>query len=116
MTTVKPGKQRKARYQASLHTRQKLAHVNLSPELREKYGKRSALVRTGDTVQVMRGSHAGTEGKVLSVDLKKLAVTVEGVSVSKADRTEVPRPLHPSNLMITKLEDKDEERQSALGR
>lgn len=82
----------------------------LSPELQEKHGTKSIAPRTGDTVRVLRGDHKGKEGKVAGINLKKMTITVDGVSVSKSDGTEVPRPLHPSNVMITKLETKDERR------
>jgi ribosomal protein uL24 len=40
---------------------------------------------------------------------------VEGASVRKADGSEVPRRIHPSNLMILKLA-QDKEREKALAR
>ena len=111
-----PKKQRKARYNASLHQRQKLMSAHLSPDLRAKYNLRNLPVREGDTAMVMHGDYTGTEGKVEHVDLKKGTVVIEGVSVDKADGTEVPRPVHPSNIMITKLELKDKIRESTLSR
>lgn len=111
-----PRKQRKARYNARLHQRQKLVSAPLSPELKAKYNKRSLPVREGDTVMVMRGDHTGTEGKVEVVDLKHTTIVVEGVSVPRADGTEVPRPMQPSNVMITKLELGDEIREVTLAR
>ena len=50
------------------------------------------------------------EGKVAVVNLQTLTISVDGITVTKADGTEVPRPIHPSNVMITKLELKDEKR------
>ena len=82
----------------------------LSLELREKHGVKSLPVRSGDTVKVLRGDHKGKEGKVAGVNLTKMTITVDGVSVTKSDGTEVPRPVQPSNVMITKLELKDEKR------
>ncbi len=82
----------------------------LSPELRKEHGVKSIPLRTGDTVKVLRGDHRDKEGKVAGINLKKMTVTVDGVSVTKADGTEVPRPLQPSKVMITKLEIKDERR------
>jgi large subunit ribosomal protein L24 len=111
-----PRKQRKARYNASLHQRQKLMSAQLSHELRAKYNKRNIPVKVNDTVMVMRGDHTGTEGKVELVDLKRCTIIVEGVSVAKADGTEVPRPVQPSNVMITKLELDDDIRKLILNR
>ncbi len=110
MVSSQPRKQRKSRYQAPLHIRHKLMGAMLSPELREKHGIKSISVRSGDTVKVLRGDHKGKEGKVAAVNLKKMTITVDGVSVAKSDGTEVPRPVHPSSVMITKLETKDEKR------
>lgn len=111
-----PRKQRKARYQAPLHIRHKFISAPLSDELVGKYEKRSFPVRKGDTVIVMRGDDKGKEGKVRSVDLKKGKLTVEGVVVARSDLSEVPRFIHASNVVITKLELKDKLRESALMR
>jgi len=116
MISKQPRKQRKARFNAPLHIRQKLMHAMLSPELRKEHGKRSAQVKKGDTVKVMRGDNAGVEGEVLSVDLKRGVITVTGVSNFRADGTEVPRPIHPSNVMITKLDLDDDEREKIFSR
>jgi large subunit ribosomal protein L24 len=114
VTSSQPRKQRKYRYNAPLHVMSKFMTSTLSDELREKYSSRSARVVVGDTVKVMRGDHAGIEGKVREIDVKREQVTVEGVSVAKADGKEVPRPIHPSNLMITKLNLEDERRVASL--
>ncbi|MQY53948.1 MAG: 50S ribosomal protein L24 [Methanosarcinales archaeon] len=111
-----PRKQRKARYNAPLHIRHKFMSAALSDELRDKYGKRSFPLRKGDTVRVVRGDDKGKEGKVRTVDLKGEKITVEGVVVARSDLSEVPRTVHPSNVVITKLELKDKLRESALGR
>jgi len=111
-----PRKQRKARFKAPLHLRHKFMSAPLSRELREKYNRRSFPVRKGDTVRILRGDDRGAEGKVRSVDLKRVRITVEGVVIARADLSEVPRPIHPSNVMITKLDLKDERRAAALER
>jgi len=105
-----PRKQRKFRYQAPHHLRHKFPGAMLSPALREKHGVKSIPVRLGDTVKVMRGDHKNTEGKVAAVDYKNSTIAVDGVAVTKADGTEVPRPIAPSNVMITKLNTEDERR------
>lgn len=110
MKSSQPRKQRKSRYQAPLHRRHKFMGAMLSDELKEKHEIKSLQVRVGDTVKVLRGDNKGKEGKVAKVDLKKMTIAVDGVTVTKADGTEVPRPVHPSKVMITKLELKDERR------
>jgi len=119
MTTTKsiqPRKQRKARYTAPVHRRSKFMRSLLSSELRKKYNKKNFGVIKGDTVKVMMGSFKGTEGKVQTVSSKNESITVDGVVVSKADGSEVPRPIHPSNVIITKLNLKDKLREERLAR
>ena len=84
-------------------------HAPLSKELREELKKRNAQVRKGDTVKVLRGDNAGTEGEVEEVNFKKCTIKVHGVSNFRADGTEVPRPIHPSNVIIIKLKLEDAE-------
>src|SRR5450756_2100557 len=114
MVSKQPRKQRKARYNAPLHVRQKYMGARLSEELSKEYGTRSAAVIKGDTVKVMRGDFKDTEGKVQAVSLKDGTISVDGVISTKVDGTEVPRPIYPSNVMITKLETKDGRRASSL--
>jgi large subunit ribosomal protein L24 len=116
MNSKQPRKQRKARFTAPLHIKQKFMHSPLSPELRKEYQKRSAQVKTGDTVRVMRGDQAGIEGVVEAVDLKRSTIKIAGVSLFKADSTEVPRPVHPSNVMIIKIDLEDGEREKIFTR
>ncbi|MDY6865168.1 MAG: 50S ribosomal protein L24 [Halobacteriota archaeon] len=119
MTTTKsiqPRKQRRARYNAPVHRRNKFMRSSLSSELKKKYSKRNFGIIRGDTVKVMTGSFKGTEGKVQTVSIKDESITVDGVSISKADGSEVPRPIHPSNVMITKLNLKDKLREERLAR
>lgn len=68
-------------------------------------------VKKGDTVQVIAGKSAGKRGKVLSVDLQKNRVIVEGVNITKR-HTKPTRALpqggiiekegsiHSSNVML----------------
>jgi len=116
IASKQPRKQRKARYNAPLHQRGSLMHSALAKDLKEKYQKRSARVINGDTVKVMRGSYAGHEGLVESVLMKKLQIIIDGVVVKKADGTEVPRPVDPSNVMIMRLNLDDNHREEILKR
>lgn len=88
----------------------------LSKDLREKYGMRSVRVIRGDTVMVVRGSEdiRGTEGKVLEVFTKDGKVSIEGVTLDQADGTAVARPIHASNVVVTKLDLTDEWRKDKL--
>ena len=105
-----PRKQRKFRARAALHLRQKMVAATLSKELRKELGRRSIPVRTGDTVRIMRGRFRGKEGAVARVDLHRLRVFVEGMTVKKANGQEVLVPLDPSNLMVVDVDRSDERR------
>ena len=111
-----PRKQRKSRFNASLHARHKLMSVTLSEELRERYETRSLPVRKGDTVIVMRGDFKEQEGKVEKVDLKHYRLLIDGVSVQKPDGNQVYHPVHPSNVMLVELDLDDEKRNQAIER
>ncbi|HQD25213.1 MULTISPECIES: 50S ribosomal protein L24 [Methanoculleus] len=115
IASKQPRKQRKARYNAPNHTRGRFLSAPLSPELREKHKTRRVRVVKGDTVKVLRGDFAGEEGVVDAVDMKTCRLVVHGVTVTKADGTEVPRPIDPSNVQITKLNLKDKLRAERLG-
>lgn len=84
----------------------------LSEELRERYGTRAAVLRKGDTVLIARGDYKGHEGKVSSVDLSKMRITVEGVTIKKTDGTTRPVPIKPSKVIITKLDLSDKKRKA----
>ncbi len=114
--TSKPSKQRKMLFQAPDHIRYKHFAAPLSPELRNSYGTRSLPVRRGDTVRVLRGDHKGFEGKVARVDRKKFKIYVEGLTREKVDGSTVFVPIHPSKVMITKLNLDDKWRKKILER
>lgn len=114
-SSIQPRKQRYALHNAPLHLRGKHLHAHLSEELLVKYGKRSTSIRVGDTVRVMRGKHAGTSGEVLTVDRSRFTITLEGVTVKKSDGKEKPKPIHPSDVVLTKLDLTDRKRREKLG-
>jgi len=114
--TTKPKKQRKRLHQAPLHERYRRFASPLSPELKGSHNTGSVPVRTGDTVRVMRGDYKGLEGKVTRVDRKNYRVFVEGVTREKVDGTSTPVPIHPSKVVITRLNLDDKWRKEALNR
>ncbi|QSG02367.1 50S ribosomal protein L24 [Natranaeroarchaeum sulfidigenes] len=109
-----PHKQRNEVENASLHELHRYVQATLSSELREEYDTRRTRVNAGDTVEVMRGDHAGQEGEVVQVDLKDSVLHVEDVTVETADGEEVPRPLDPSNVRIIDLDLSDDRREERL--
>jgi large subunit ribosomal protein L24 len=112
--TRQPRKQRTQRAEAPLHERHRQVRATLAEDLREEYGQRNVRVNEGDTVEVLRGDHAGEEADVLAVDLREEVVHVEEVTQETADGEEVPRPLDASNLRVTDLNLDDDERQARL--
>ncbi len=111
-----PRKQRKYRCNAPLHIRRKFLSAHLSPELRERFGTRSMVLRKGDGVLVMKGEFKGIRGSVERVDTKRSKIYMEEIKVKKVDGSEVQKALEPSNLMITKLSLDDKRRQSVIER
>jgi large subunit ribosomal protein L24 len=113
---TKPTKQRKMFYQAPNHVRHRLLAAHLSPELRATHITKSFPVRSGDTIRVMRGDHKGFEGKITRIDLKKYRIYAEGLTREKVDGTTIFIAVHPSKLMITRLNLDDKWRKRILER
>lgn len=100
-------KQRKFRANAPKHVAGRFLNANLSKDLRAKHSRRSLRVRTGDEVEVLRGSFKGKKGQVDSVDTGKQKLLVRGVELVKRDGSRTPLAVAVSNVRITKLtEDK----------
>ena len=116
MKTIKPRKSRNRVFRTPLNKRHKRFSAPLSPKLKESHNVRSFPVRKGDTVQITRGDQRGFEGKISRTDRKKRKVFVEGVNREKADGTTVPLPIHPSKVMITRLNLDDKWRKKMLER
>ena len=65
---------------------------------------------------VMRGDRKGSEGKVTQVDRKKYRLFIEGATREKVDGTTINVPIHPSKVMITRLNLDDKWRKKTLER
>lgn len=109
-----PRKQRKTQAHLPLHHARKVVAAHLSEELLLKYNRRAVPVCVGDTAKVLRGSYRGLENKVTSINTTKGSIVVEGVTVLKADGKKKPRPLDPSNCVLTKLNLTDKYRRAKL--
>lgn len=107
-------KQRKFRFQAPLHIKQKFLSGHLSKELRAKYGLRAVQIRTGDKVKVMRGQFRGRENKVERVDVKESKIYITGIERSKKDGSKSHIPVIPSNVLVTDLNLDDKKRKEKL--
>jgi large subunit ribosomal protein L24 len=116
MPTTKPSKQRKMMYTAPLTERYRRFSAPLSSKLKESHNTTSVPVRKGDTVMVMRGDRKGSEGKVNQIDRKNYRIFVEGATREKVDGTSVNIAVHPSKVMITRLNLDDKWRKRTLER
>jgi len=103
---MKSDTERKKHYKAKLHKKRNDLHVHLSKELRSKMKtkRRSLLVRTGDSVKILRGPEKGKDGKVSAVDITERKVFIDGITVRNAKAKEIPLALQPSNLILVGLE------------
>ena len=109
-------KQRKYVFNAPLNIKHRLCSSSVSKELKKEYGFRSIPVRKDDFVKVMSGQFKGKSGKVTKVSLSRMKVFVEGAAVKRADGSDAMYPIHPSNLMITKLDTSDKLRVAKIER
>jgi len=114
--SIDTAKQRKYRYNAPLHVRQKMISAHLDKKLRKETGRRSIPLRRDDEVKVMAGGFKGKTGKVTRVDLKKLRVFVDSVKKKKVSGQEVEISIDPSNLMVIKLNLDDKKRRKFVER
>ncbi len=114
MKTKNPGKQIKRMHNAPLHIKRKWISAHLDENLLLKYDKRAISVIKGDTVKVMRGNFHGHEDKVVKVNTKKNTIDIEGITMSKADGNKIAKPIHHSNVIITKLNLTDKWRREKL--
>ncbi|MEM2875652.1 MAG: 50S ribosomal protein L24 [Candidatus Bathyarchaeia archaeon] len=109
-------RKRKHVYSAHTTARYKMFGAPLSKELREKYGFRTIPIVKGDQVIVSRGDNAGVEGNVIRVDRKRYRIHLQGLNRKKVDGTEVPVAIHPSKVVVTKLNLKDKWREKVINR
>ncbi len=114
MKSKKARKQRKGQKNAKNHTKRKMMSSTLASNLRKKYGRRSFPVREGDEVEIMRGGFAGVINKVAKVDRRNEKIYIENVTIKKADESQEPYGIHPSNVRIISLEISDPWRKNKL--
>ncbi|PWN36856.1 putative 60S ribosomal protein L26 [Meira miltonrushii] len=99
---------RKLHFSAPSALRRKIMSSPLSKELRSEHGIRSLPIRRDDEVIIVRGTNKGREGRVVQVYRKKYVIHVDRVTRDKTNGTTVQLPVHPSNVVITKVKlDKD---------
>lgn len=113
-TSTQPRKQRKFRANAPPHIRQSFMGCHLSKELKKQYGKRSAGLRKGDKVKVVRGGHKGKTGSIDRVFVKKRKATITGIDFTKKEGSKIMIEFDPSNLIITELNMDDKTRRNKI--
>lgn len=111
-----PRKQHKYRENAPANILTKMLSVNLSKDLRKKYGKRNIPIRKEDEVKVMFGEFKKKTGKISLVDKKNLRVAIEGIQRKKKEGTKVNVYFDPSNLQIINLNLNDKKRIKSVNR
>lgn len=116
VSSKSPRKQRRFVRNSGQNVHRKMLRCRLDDSLREEYGLRSISVKKGDLVRIMRGQFRDTEGKVLGVDYSTIRLLVDGASTTKSDGKEARVPLHPSILMLVKLEMNDERKKRIQSR
>ena len=110
-------KQRKRLYNLPTHKQNRLFNAKLHDDLRAEYGIKRMTIRNGDSVLVVRGEFRDMEGKVSKVDHQKAQLFIEGASIEKSSGTTFDIPIHPSNVILTKIEvKKDKWRKKILER
>tara|TARA_B100001094_G_C18086257_1_gene747906 strand:- start:807 stop:1247 length:441 start_codon:yes stop_codon:yes gene_type:complete len=120
----KASKQRLGQSGAPTHVKRKRMRARLVSDDPDLINIRSVTVRTGDEVEIVRGdfSHpnsvksdsrgkrlgqprgrAGIVAKVARVDTNSGMIFVDGLTMTTADGKEEAVPIHPSNVIVTKL-------------
>ncbi|MGV8152092.1 MAG: 50S ribosomal protein L24 [Candidatus Nanoarchaeia archaeon] len=114
--SIQPRKQRKFVANAPMHIKHKLMSANLSKELKKRYNRKSAPVRKGDLVIIMRGEFKKKSGKIASVNAKMNRVAIEGIQRTKKDGTKVNVFFNASKLKITELNLDDKKRLESISK
>lgn len=112
MSSFKPTKTRKRMFSMPLHALGKMLNARLSEDLRTKYASKTARIKKGDSVRIVRGEYAGVEGKVTGVDLGHSKITVEGVYRERVKGEQTPVKIHASKVIITSLNLEDKLRKT----
>ena len=127
--SMKPGKQRKAHFNAPMHEKRKRLSARLQLEKPDSRfdGVRTVTVRVGDTVKVVRGDlsnggkrHGGKRnaepltGSVIRIDSNKGRLYIEGAKASKSDNKEEAVPVNASNVVVVRLDETDKYRVQQL--
>ena len=82
-------------------------HINpsapLSNDLQKEQGIKRLPVRRDDEVKLVRGKYENRAGRITAVNLRAMTINIDGLNVENRPNGAVPIPVHPSNVVITKL-------------
>jgi len=119
--TRKAARRTEGRVNAVRRKRMRARLISEDPELQSI---RRVTIRVGDEVEVIRGDfghpnsvksdtrgkrlgqsrgRAGVSGKIAKVDTNSGMIFVDGVTITTSDGKEEALPIHPSNVIVTKL-------------
>ena len=112
----KPSKQRKFRKEAPLHIKRKFLTAKLDKSLRDKYKIKRIPIVKGDHVEIKRGEFKGIKGEVVDLDYKKSFIFINTAKKYNTQNKEYLFPINPSNVVILKLNLKDEKRKKIIER
>ena len=99
-------------FNAPLHKLGKIINARLSDDLRTKYAFKTARIKKGDSVKIVRGEYAGVEGKVTGVNVEYGKISVEGVYRERVKGEQTPVMITASKVMITSLNLEDKLRKT----
>merc|ERR1719183_2110334 len=110
-------KNRKSNFSAPSSVRRRLLSAPCSKEICDKYGTKnlSMPIRKEDEVKIVRGKSRDEVGKVIAVYRKRMCIHIERIVKEKATGAQIPIPIHPSNVVITKLK-LDPDRKNLINR
>ncbi|MFO7619263.1 MAG: 50S ribosomal protein L24 [Thermoplasmata archaeon] len=120
ISSKKPRKQRKGRFNAKPHNKRRLISAHLcgdsGNDLIHQYNCRSLPVIKGDMVRILRGDEdiLGKEATVTKIFTRNFAIGLDGINIKKADGSEITRKIAPSNVVIIKLNLSDPKRKEKL--
>lgn len=89
-----------------------MVNVHLNKELRKTHKRRAVAIKKGDKVKILRGSFAGSAGKVLVVDRAKSLIEIDGVERVKGNGSKVRAKIHSSKVELIELNASDKKRKA----
>ncbi|EAY19129.1 ribosomal protein L24, putative [Trichomonas vaginalis G3] len=96
-------KVRKSYFNAKKDAKHVAMSAPLSKELQEANGIKRLPIRRDDEVMIFSGRMQNRTGKVTAVKLSEMRIYVDTFTTEKINGQAVSFPVHPSNVVITKL-------------